>query len=183
MVFVSDGARSRLRQFDSNSVTRYAATGAALRRLARFLILVPSSVIRPSALRMPNTCVNRSLSAACLSERKPDSVRMTNGLQPAQPLAARLILALPGQFTRRIDPAAVGVQPQTDQQLWLGIFASGAAFYRSDLHDKSANPVAQPAPKWRAHCARLLATSPRPRCATAVVGDQSLPVEEQRVRR
>jgi hypothetical protein len=34
VVFVSDGARSGLRRFDSNSVTQYAATGAGLRRLA-----------------------------------------------------------------------------------------------------------------------------------------------------
>jgi len=46
VVFDSDGARSGLRRFDCNSVTRYAATGAGLRRLALFppalaLILVP----------------------------------------------------------------------------------------------------------------------------------------------
>jgi hypothetical protein len=58
---------------------------------------------------------------------------MTNGLQPAHPLAARLILALPRQFTRRTDPAAVGVQPQTDQQLRVGMLASGAAFHCGDL--------------------------------------------------
>ena len=58
---------------------------------------------------------------------------MTDSLQTAQPLAARLILALPRQFPRRTDSAAVGVQPQTDQQLRVGVLASRAAFHCGDL--------------------------------------------------
>jgi hypothetical protein len=69
---------------------------------------------------------------------------MTNGLQPAQPLATRLVFAPPRQFARRTDPAAVGVQLQTDQQLRVSVLASRAAFHGGDLRvipRKSSRPT------------------------------------------
>ena len=42
-------------------------------------------------------------------------------------------LALPRQFARRTDTPAVCVQPQTDQQLWVGVLPSSATFHRGDL--------------------------------------------------
>jgi len=58
---------------------------------------------------------------------------MTDRLQPAQPLAARFVFALPRQFACRTDPAAVGVQPQTDQQLRVRVLPPRATFHRCDL--------------------------------------------------
>ena len=40
---------------------------------------------------------------------------VTDRFQPAQPLAARLELALAGQLARRADAPAVGLQPQANQ--------------------------------------------------------------------
>jgi hypothetical protein len=67
---------------------------------------------------------------------------MTHKLQPAQPLATRFVFALPRQFARRTNPAAVGVQPQTDQQLRIGVLSSGTALHRRDL--RVIQPQIQP---------------------------------------
>jgi hypothetical protein len=58
---------------------------------------------------------------------------MTHRPQSAQPLASRLVLALTGQFPCRTDAPTVGVQPQTDQQPRVGVFASRAAFHSGYL--------------------------------------------------
>src|SRR5271169_1755747 len=58
---------------------------------------------------------------------------MAHRLQPAQPLATRFVFALPRQLARRTDPPAVGVQPQTDQKLRIGVLASRVALHGSDL--------------------------------------------------
>lgn len=57
---------------------------------------------------------------------------LADRLQPAQPLAARFVLALSRQLARRTDPTAVGVNPQADQQLRVGVFPPGAPFHRLD---------------------------------------------------
>src|SRR6202035_1769898 len=54
-------------------------------------------------------------------------------LQPAQPLAARLVLALSRQLARRTNATAVGVNPQADQQLRVGVLPPGAPFHCLDL--------------------------------------------------
>jgi hypothetical protein len=64
-------------------------------------------------------------------------------LQPAQPLASRLVLALPRQFARRTCPTTVRVNPQADQQMRSGVLSPGAPFDRLDLRVITAQ--AQPA--------------------------------------
>ena len=54
-------------------------------------------------------------------------------LQPAQPLAPRLVLTLPRQFARRTDPTAIRVNPQADQQLRIGVLSPSPPFDRLNL--------------------------------------------------
>src|SRR5690348_15346694 len=58
---------------------------------------------------------------------------MTYRLQCTQPLAARLILALTRQFSRRTDTPAVSVKPQADQQPRIGVLAPRTSFYCGNL--------------------------------------------------
>src|SRR5260370_11741008 len=58
---------------------------------------------------------------------------MTHRLQSTQPLAARLILALPRQFPRRTDAPAVSVQPQANQQSRVGVLTPSDSFDSGNL--------------------------------------------------
>src|SRR5260370_33772207 len=58
---------------------------------------------------------------------------MTTRLQSTQPLAARLILALPRQFPRRTDAPAVSVQPQANQQSRVGVLTPSDSFDSGNL--------------------------------------------------
>src|SRR5438445_3277110 len=58
---------------------------------------------------------------------------MAHRLHPAQPLATGFVFTLPRQLPRRTDASAIGVQPQTDQELWVGVLSSCAAFHRGNL--------------------------------------------------
>src|SRR5271156_2934583 len=58
---------------------------------------------------------------------------MTDQLQSAQPLAARLMLTLTRQLARRTDTTAIGVQPQADQQPRVGVLASRVSFHCGNL--------------------------------------------------
>ncbi len=67
-----------------------------------------------------------------LTGTKPRQRAVTDRLQPAQPLQRRFIFAPPRHLARRADPAAVGIQPQTDQNLRIGMLSPRPALHRGD---------------------------------------------------
>src|SRR5260370_42615471 len=58
---------------------------------------------------------------------------MTHRMQSTQPLAARLILALPRQFPRRTDATAVSVQPQPNKQSRVRFLTPTTSFASANL--------------------------------------------------
>ena len=71
---------------------------------------------------------------SCLVLRAETGQRpMADRFQTAQPLQPRLKPALPRYLARGTDPAAVGVQPHTDQQPRVRMLAPGVALDRSNL--------------------------------------------------
>ena len=58
---------------------------------------------------------------------------MTDRLQRAQPLKGRFIFAPPRHLARRTDAAAVGIEPETDQNLGIGVISPRPPLHRADL--------------------------------------------------
>src|SRR6266852_6673957 len=58
---------------------------------------------------------------------------MADCFQTTQPLQTRFVLALPRYLARRTDAAAIGVQPQADQQARIRMLAPSMALHRSNL--------------------------------------------------
>jgi hypothetical protein len=63
---------------------------------------------------------------------KPRKRAITDRRQRAQPLKGRLVFAPPRHLARRTDAAAVGIQPETDQDLRVGVIAPRPPLHRGD---------------------------------------------------
>jgi hypothetical protein len=97
---------------------------------------------------------------------------MADGRQSAQPLQPRFVLALARYLARRIDPPAVGVQPQADQQLRVSMLASGVPFDRRNLGVIGGlGPTVPPVPKSGARGDPPRSAYRHPHCAELTGGN------------